>query len=97
VVDPRWILPVSGDLVELAAGYDTVVTVEDNGVHGGFGSAVAQALRSAGARAGVHVLGLPQKFQPHDARAALLAANGLDADGIVARVRSAVGAVAAPA
>jgi len=45
----------------------------------------------------VHVLGLPQKFQPHDARAALLAANGLDADGIVARVRSAVGAVAAPA
>jgi 1-deoxy-D-xylulose-5-phosphate synthase len=97
VVDPRWILPVSDDLVELASGYDTVVTVEDNGVHGGFGSAVAQALQSAGARAGVHVLGLPQRFQPHDARAALLAANGLDADGIVARVRSAVGAVAAPA
>ncbi len=86
VADPRWALPISDDLAELAARYETVVTVEDNGVHGGFGSALRQAL---GPRTGVHVLGLPQRFLPHDSRGALLAAHGLDAAGIAASVRAA--------
>src|SRR5439155_8311460 len=47
VVDPRWVRPVPIELVGLAAEHRLVVTVED-GVRGGVGDAVAQALRDAG-------------------------------------------------
>jgi 1-deoxy-D-xylulose-5-phosphate synthase len=45
VVDPRWVLPVPEEIAALAAGHKLVVTLEDNGVHGGVGSAVSGALR----------------------------------------------------
>ena len=45
VVDPRWVLPVPEVIGELARAHKLVVTVEDNGVHGGVGSAVSGALR----------------------------------------------------
>ena len=38
VVDPRWVLPVPEVLVDLARGHRLVVTVDDCGRHGGFGS-----------------------------------------------------------
>ena len=47
VVDPRWIKPVDPALVGLAATHRLVVTVEDNGVAGGVGSAVSATLRRA--------------------------------------------------
>ena len=46
VVDPRWVLPVPEVMGELAKAHKLVVTVEDNGVHGGVGSAVSAALRA---------------------------------------------------
>ena len=45
VVDPVWVLPVNPALVTLAAQHELVVTVEDNGVVGGCGARLAQALR----------------------------------------------------
>ncbi len=45
VVDPRWVLPVPEALHALASAHKLVVTLEDNGVHGGIGSAVSAALR----------------------------------------------------
>ena len=45
VVDPRWVLPVSDGLRELAVQHKLLVTLEDNGVNGGVGSAVSAALR----------------------------------------------------
>ena len=45
VVDPRWVLPVSDAIAELAVAHKVVVTLEDNGVAGGIGSAVSAALR----------------------------------------------------
>ena len=47
VVDPRWVLPVPESIGELAQSHKLVITVEDNGVHGGVGSSVSAALRSA--------------------------------------------------
>src|SRR5689334_7734310 len=44
VVDPRWVLPVSPKLADLAAGYRLVVTVEDGGRAGGVGTTLSQAL-----------------------------------------------------
>ena len=47
VVDPRWVLPVPRELLTLAADHQLVVTVSDCGTHGGFGSALSDALRAA--------------------------------------------------
>src|SRR5699024_2836156 len=43
VVDPHWVYPVSEELVQLAGAADLVVTVEDNGIHGGAGSALQRS------------------------------------------------------
>jgi 1-deoxy-D-xylulose-5-phosphate synthase len=90
VVDPRWVLPVEPDVVRLCGAYRFVVTVEDNGLAGGYGSTVGRALREAGVRSEVVALGLPQAFLPHGRRAAVLAEAGLDAGGIVAQVEAAL-------
>jgi 1-deoxy-D-xylulose-5-phosphate synthase len=95
VAGPRWLLPVDPALVAAAGKHRLVVTIEDNGVSGGFGDAVARAMRDARVRTELVTLGLPQRFVPHGDREDLLAAAGLDAAGIVRRVREALGPVAA--
>ena len=45
VVDPRWVKPLDEALVGAAGAHRLVVTVEDNGLVGGFGDAVARLLR----------------------------------------------------
>jgi 1-deoxy-D-xylulose-5-phosphate synthase len=91
VADPRWIVPVDPALVEAAGRHRLVVTVEDNGVAGGFGDGFARAARTAGVRVEVCTLGLPQHFLPHGSRGGLLAEQGLDGMGIVAAVKEALG------
>src|SRR4029078_313592 len=56
-VDPRWVLPVSPDLVDLARGAGAVAVIEDNLISGGIGSAVTLALRDAGVDVPVHLHG----------------------------------------
>src|SRR5690349_1682893 len=62
VVDPRWVLPVSDGLVELASGHRLVVTVEDGGRAGGVGTTLTQALQDRALDVPVRSLGLPQRF-----------------------------------
>src|SRR5581483_159584 len=64
VVDPRWVRPVPVELVALAREHRLVVTVED-GVRGGFGDALAQALRDAEVPVPVRDLGVPRDWHPH--------------------------------
>jgi 1-deoxy-D-xylulose-5-phosphate synthase len=54
-----------------------VITIEDNGVVGGWGARLAQELRSAGVDTGVREFGIPQEFLPHGGRAELLEEIGL--------------------
>jgi 1-deoxy-D-xylulose-5-phosphate synthase len=91
VVDPRWIVPVDPTLVAAAGRHRLVVTVEDNGVAGGFGDGFARAARAAGVRVDICTLGLNQDFLPHGSRGGLLAEQGLDGMGIVAAVKEALG------
>jgi 1-deoxy-D-xylulose-5-phosphate synthase len=90
VADPRWLLPVDPALVLAAGQHRLVVTVEDNGVHGGYGDAFARAVRSAGLTTGLRTLGLTQEFLQHGDRKAMLAAQGLDCAGIAGAVRQAL-------
>ena len=77
VVDPVWALPVNPALVALASDHDLVITVEDNGVVGGFGSRLAHELRAASVDTTVREFGIPQEFLPHGGRAELLKEIGL--------------------
>jgi 1-deoxy-D-xylulose-5-phosphate synthase len=77
VVDPRWVKPVDPKLVELAAKFKLVVTIEDNGRAGGCGSMIAQALRDAGVTTPVRDFGIPQVFLEHAKRPAVLQEIGL--------------------
>ncbi|GAA1311151.1 1-deoxy-D-xylulose-5-phosphate synthase [Saccharothrix xinjiangensis] len=86
VVDPRWIFPVSDDLVTMAANHRLVVTVEDNGRHGGFGWALAASLRDASVDVPLRDLGIPQQFHQHGERAEVLSDLGLTAQDVARRI-----------
>jgi 1-deoxy-D-xylulose-5-phosphate synthase len=86
VVDPRWVLPVPAALVDLARGHRLVVTVSDCGRHGGFGSAVSDALRTAACDVPQRDISLPQEFLDHGSRSDVLAAVGLTVQDVARRV-----------
>ena len=79
VADPLWALPVSQDLVGLAAGHDLVVTLEDNLVEGGVGQKLRSRLAEAGAGTRVLTFGIPQRFLAHGSRDEVLEEIGLTA------------------
>lgn len=82
VVDPRWLLPVSADLVDLARGAGRVAVIEDNIVGGGIASAVSRAFDDAGVDTPVHGYGIPQEFLDHGSRAQVLERIGLTPDAV---------------
>ncbi|MTD53977.1 1-deoxy-D-xylulose-5-phosphate synthase [Amycolatopsis pithecellobii] len=86
VVDPRWVVPAPGELVALAKAHRLVVTVEDSGRHGGFGSALAALLRDAECDVPLRDLGVPQEFHVHGSREEVLARVGLTAQDVARRV-----------
>ncbi|MCM3660129.1 1-deoxy-D-xylulose-5-phosphate synthase [Georgenia satyanarayanai] len=92
VVDPRWVLPVSEDLVDLAAKHDLVVVVEDGLGTGGVGSAVRDAMAQSGHAVPVQTHGLPHEFLDHATRPQIVEQYHLQAQDVA---RQAAGAVAA--
>jgi len=86
VVDPRWCVPVSPDLVSLAAGAKAVAVIEDNLVVGGVGSQVTQALREAGLTTPCQLHGIPKRFLGHASRGEVLEEIGLTPEAIADRI-----------
>ncbi len=86
VADPRWVVPVPQELVTLAKAHRLVVTVEDSGRHGGFGSALAAVLRDAECDVPLRDLAVPQRFHEHGSREEVLARVGLTAQDVARRV-----------
>jgi 1-deoxy-D-xylulose-5-phosphate synthase len=91
VVDPRWVYPVPASIVDAARGRRLVVTVEDNGLHGGVGSAVSACLDNAAVRVDRVALGIPQEFLDHGSRGEILADAGLTPEGISDSIRTRLG------
>ena len=88
VVNMRWAKPLDTALLaDVAARHEALVTLEEGSIMGGAGSAVLEALATAGNAMPVLQLGLPDEFIEHGDPARLLAAQGLDAVGIEASVR----------
>jgi 1-deoxy-D-xylulose-5-phosphate synthase len=97
VADARFAKPLDGDLVErLADEHDLVVTIEENVLAGGFGSAVLEHLEDASEerpdRARVMRVGLPDRYVTHGTPALLREEVGLTGPAVAERVRAAIGA-----
>jgi len=93
VANMRFVKPIDIELIEwLAKANDYLVTVEENVVAGGAGSAVAEALAGLGIVVPILHLGLPDKFIDHGDPALLLSKCGLDAKGIAASIVARFGA-----
>src|SRR3954463_4353549 len=89
VANMRFVKPLDEALVaELAGTHDLLVTVEENVIMGGAGSAVLEALQRRRIKAAVLQLGLPDRFIDHGDPALQLKACGLDKDGILAAIRA---------
>jgi 1-deoxy-D-xylulose-5-phosphate synthase len=86
VADPRWVVPVPAELVALAEQHKLVVTVEDSGRHGGFGSALATVLRDAECDVPLRDLAVPQDFHEHGTRDQVLDRVGLTAQDVARRI-----------
>ncbi|MEL0168280.1 MAG: 1-deoxy-D-xylulose-5-phosphate synthase [Pseudomonadaceae bacterium] len=89
VANMRFVKPLDTQLIaELSASHDLLVTVEENAVMGGAGSAVNEWLLAQGISLPVLNLGLPDIYVEHAKPAQMLAECGLDAAGIEAAIRS---------
>ena len=93
VVDPRWVLPVPAAIADLARAHKLVVTLEDNGVAGGIGSAVSASLRRAEIDVPCRDVGVPQEFQDHASRSEVLMSIGLTDQDIARQVTGWVAAL----
>ncbi len=83
VANMRFVKPLDEALIrELTRSHDYLVTVEENVVMGGAGSAVNEYLVSSGLPLPVLNLGLPDRYLEHGSREELLSEAELDADGI---------------
>jgi 1-deoxy-D-xylulose-5-phosphate synthase len=97
VADARFVKPLDGALVEaLASSHELLVTVEENVLAGGFGSAVLEHLSDAGRAsqqtAGARVIrfGVPDRYVTHGKPDQLLAEVGLTGERIAAQVMRAL-------
>jgi 1-deoxy-D-xylulose-5-phosphate synthase len=83
VANMRFVKPLDDALVlSLAAGHRAIVTLEENAVAGGAGSAVAELLAAEGVAVPHLILGIPDRFIEHGSREDCLEAAGLDLAGI---------------
>lgn len=87
VADMRFVKPIDAELIQqLANTHSCIVTVEENCIMGGVGSAVLEALQSMQHSIQHPIktlcLGLPDQFIEHGVHETMLAECGLDAEGI---------------
>ncbi|MBI1395052.1 MAG: 1-deoxy-D-xylulose-5-phosphate synthase [Betaproteobacteria bacterium] len=89
VANMRFVKPIDQDLiVTIANTHDLIVTVEENAVQGGAGSAVSEVLAARGLAHEVLNLGLPDQFVEHGDPSLLLKLCGLDAEGILRSIQA---------
>lgn len=89
VVNARFVKPLDEELLlRLATSHQNIITIEENVIAGGFGSAVAEFLAAKGLT-GVNLkfLGLPDQFITHGPTELLLRNCGLDVEGVCRAVR----------
>ncbi|MBW1739543.1 MAG: 1-deoxy-D-xylulose-5-phosphate synthase [Deltaproteobacteria bacterium] len=95
VINSRFVKPLDAELItRFAKEIPYILTVEENVLHGGFGSAVLECLADAGVTARRVVrLGIPDAFVEHGSQEILRSKYGVDAPAIVKAVKDMVGSL----
>ncbi len=87
VVNMRFIKPLDETLVlDIAGRHTALVTIEENAVQGGAGSAIAEVLAAEGVSLPMMQIGIPDRFIEHGSRGSCLAAAGLDPASLSASI-----------
>lgn len=87
LVNMRFIKPIDSDTIQqMAETHDLLVTVEENSVAGGAGSAVNETLAGLGITIPVLNIGIPDQFIEHGSREDCLIAAGLDSEGVLKQI-----------
>ncbi len=87
VANMRFVKPLDVTLVEsLANSHDLIVTIEENAIMGGAGTAVMEAMQALNIATPTLCLGLPDTFIEHGVHETMLAECGLDNKGIIASI-----------
>ena len=91
LVDMRWVKPMDERLVlAMAERYALLVTLEENAIAGGAGSAVNELLAAEGVKTATLNLGLPDSFIEHGTHSDQLNWTGLNSDNITRKIRDAM-------
>ena len=87
LVNMRFIKPLDEEMIfALAAAHEALITVEENVVAGGAGSAVNEVLLAAGIQMPILNCGIPDRFIEHGSREECLKAAGLDSGSLERRI-----------
>ena len=87
LINARFVKPLDREtILQAASSVEGIVTVEENALNGGFGSAVVELLSDARILKPVFRLGVPDRFVEHGPPATLRRNLGLDEDGILKAV-----------
>ena len=80
--DMRFIKPIDQDALEHAMQHEIIITLEDNTLLGGCGSAVGEQLHKQKFKGNLLSIGLKDEFPDHGSRNEILRENGLDEESI---------------
>ena len=89
VVNMRFVKPVDEDLIiDICANYDLIVTLEENVVQGGAGSAVNECIAAHGIEQRIANIGLPDSLLHHGSPNDMLKEAGLDYEGVLNSIQT---------
>ena len=84
VVDMRFVKPLDEDLVtKIANNSKTLISIEDNTLNGGAGSAINEYLQKKNIKTKLHILGVPDNVTEHGSQSELYELYGLTSDNII--------------
>ena len=92
IVNMRFVKPLDTELLDdVSKRFKQIVTLEENSLIGGFGSGVTEYFAEKNYKNDILRIGLPDKFIEHGTQAELHKMLGIDADGIVSKVKNFLG------
>lgn len=90
--DMRYAKPLDTDMLDgILLRYDSIITIEDGSILGGFGSAVAEYVASKGVAVPVKIMGVPDTIIEHGTQRELHDEVGIGPDGIMEEVKNSLG------
>ncbi|MEM7026993.1 MAG: 1-deoxy-D-xylulose-5-phosphate synthase [Pseudomonadota bacterium] len=91
VVNMRFVKPLDEDtIIDMCASHDLIVTIEENVIHGGAGSAVNECIAAHGIAQRITNIGLPDTLLHHGSPKDMLKEAGLDYDGVLDSIQGIV-------